>query len=61
MEPGNLARPSALGFFLLILVIGQIKGQTKYIDSLKHELTISKEDSNKVQLYNSLGFLLSIY
>jgi two-component system NtrC family sensor kinase len=39
-----------------ILSISQTKGQTKYIDSLKHELATAKEDSNKVKLYNALGY-----
>ncbi len=41
---------------ILILSISQIKGQAKYIDSLKHELAIAKEDSNKVKLYNTLAY-----
>lgn len=39
-----------------ILLISQTKGQPKYIDSLKHELAIAKKDSNRVELYNSLGY-----
>ena len=41
---------------IFIFSICQIKGQSNYIDSLKRELAIAKEDSNKVKLYNNLGY-----
>ncbi|MEO6130394.1 MAG: hypothetical protein ABIQ02_01005, partial [Saprospiraceae bacterium] len=43
--------------FVIILSITVAKAQQSTIDSLKHELTIAKEDTNKVELFISLSYL----
>ena len=42
-------------FIYLIVLAGITKGQTRYIDSLKKNLTIFKEDTNRITTLNYLS------
>ncbi len=44
-------------FSFLITVVNAQQSNQFYIDSFKHEITIAKEDTNKVRLLTSLGYL----